>query len=124
MTTSRARNVLLVDDNHDIVDTLATLFEVSGYETTKAYDGYAACEAARERMPNVIILDLGMPWMDGYEAARAIRKMPGARDVAIIAVSGNTTAETTKKANAAGFTKHFAKPLDFGSLSAYLDSVS
>jgi CheY-like chemotaxis protein len=123
MNAIPGKNILLVDDNHDAVDMLATLLQVSGYSTDKAYDGYSACDAAKARMPNVIIMDIGMPWMDGFQAIRALRKIPGAANIPVIALSGNGNADTPKRASEAGFAKYFFKPLDFDSLSAYLENM-
>lgn len=124
MKTSQAKRILVVDDNRDAVETLASLLQVSGYETSTAHNGYSACDAARDSIPTAIIMDLGMPWMDGYEAARTIRRMPGAKQIPIIAVSGNSQPDTQKKALAAGFTRHLSKPLDYDKLTQYLEEVA
>ncbi len=124
MKTSQDKRILVVDDNRDAVESLSMLLQVSGYETSTAHDGYSACDAARDSIPSVIIMDLGMPWMDGFEAARTIRRMPGAKQIPIIAVSGNSQADTPKKALAAGFTRHMTKPLDYDKLAQYLEEVA
>jgi two-component system CheB/CheR fusion protein len=124
MKTNPEKTVLIVDDNKDAVEALSTLLQVSGYETSTAHNGYSACDAARDHIPSVIIMDLGMPWMDGYEAVRTIRRMPGAKQIPIIAVSGNSQPDTQKKALAAGFSKHLSKPLDYDKLAQYLEEVA
>jgi CheY-like chemotaxis protein len=124
MKTSQEKSILVVDDNRDAVETLSTLLQVSGYTTTTAHNGYSAVDATREKIPSVIIMDLGMPWMDGFEAARTIRRMPGGKQVPIIAISGNSQEDVQKRALAAGFTKHLSKPLDYDKLARYLEEVA
>jgi len=124
MHTLHEKRILVVDDNRDAVETMSMFLQISGYETAVAHDGYAACDAARTSIPSAIIMDLGMPWMDGYEAARTIRRMPGAREIPIIAVSGNNAPEAQKKAMAAGFTTHMTKPVNFDHLTRYLEQMA
>lgn len=124
MKTTQDKRILVVDDNRDTVESLSMLLQVSGYATSTAHDGYSACDSARDRIPSVIIMDLGMPWMDGFEAARTIRRMPGATQIPMIAVSGNSQSDTQKKALAAGFTRHMTKPLDYDKLAQYLEEVA
>ncbi|MYM66758.1 response regulator [Pseudoduganella sp. FT55W] len=119
-----AKQVLVVDDNVDVVESLSALLECQGYETAAAHNGYEACDWVREAMPRAIIMDLGMPWMDGFSAARAIRRIPGAQSVPIIALTGSADRDSARKAVAAGFTQHFSKPLNFDHLNQYLDSLS
>jgi two-component system CheB/CheR fusion protein len=78
----------------------------------------------RDAMPKAIIMDLGMPWMDGFGAVRAIRRMPGAQALPIIALTGSADRDSAKKAVAAGFTQHFSKPLNFDHLNSYLASLA
>jgi len=73
--------ILIVDDNHDACDTLSTLFEADGYSVTVAYDGYQAVEVAQGVLPETIILDIGLQGIDGYEAARRIRMLPGGEKI-------------------------------------------
>ena len=124
MHTTHEKRILVVDDNHDAVETMSMFLQISGYETSVAHDGYSACDAARASIPSAIIMDLGMPWMDGYEAARTIRRMPGAREIPIIAVSGYSHPDAQKKAIAAGFTTHLTKPVNFDHLTRYLDEMA
>ena len=124
MSQSSANQVLVVDDNVDMVESLSTLLEHHGYRTASAHNGYEACDSVQEQLPKAIIMDLGMPWMDGFGAVRAIRRMPGAKALPIIALSGMSDADTSRKAMAAGFTQHFAKPVNFDHLHKYLASLS
>lgn len=119
-----AKQVLVVDDNVDVVESLSALLECQGYKTAAAHNGYEACDWVREAMPKAIIMDLGMPWMDGFSAVRAIRRIPGAQSVPIIALTGSADRDSARKAVAAGFTQHFSKPLNFDHLNQYLESIS
>lgn len=119
-----AKQVLVVDDNVEMVESLSALLQCQGYETASAHNGYEACDWVREGIPRAIIMDLGMPWMDGFGAVRAIRRMPGAQSVPIIALSGSADQDSAKKAVAAGFTQHFSKPLNFEHLNQYLNNLS
>jgi CheY-like chemotaxis protein len=124
MHTIPEKRILVVDDNRDAVETMSMFLQISGYETSAAHDGYAACDSARASIPTAIIMDLGMPWMDGYEAARTIRRMPGMREIPIIAVSGNNQPDAQKKAIAAGFTTHMTKPVNFDHLTRCLEAMA
>ncbi len=119
-----AKQVLVVDDNVDMVESLSAMLQCQGYETAAAHNGYEACDWVRDGLPKAIIMDLGMPWMDGFGAVRAIRRMPGAQSVPIIALTGSADQDSAKKAVAAGFTQHFSKPLNFEHLNQYLNTLS
>lgn len=124
MTSANAKQVLVVDDNIDVVASLSELLQCHGYGTSAAHNGYEACDSVRDRLPQAIIMDLGMPWMDGYGAVRAIRRIPGAQSLPIIALSGSVGDDVPRKAMAAGFTQHFSKPLNFEHLNSYLNSLN
>ena len=119
-----SKQVLVVDDNVEMVESLSALLQCCGYETAAAHNGYEACDWVREVIPRAIIMDLGMPWMDGFGAVRAIRRMPGAQSVPIIALSGSADRDSAKKAVEAGFDQHFSKPLNFDHLNRYLSSLA
>jgi two-component system CheB/CheR fusion protein len=119
-----AKQVLVVDDNVDVIESLSALLQCHGYETAAAHNGYEACDWVRDAMPKAIIMDLGMPWMDGFGAVRAIRRMPGTQALPIIALTGSADSDSARKAVAAGFTQHFSKPLNFDHLNQYLSSLS
>ncbi|HEX5343236.1 MAG TPA: response regulator [Duganella sp.] len=118
-----AKQVLVVDDNVDMIESLSALLQCQGYEIAAAHNGYEACDSVRDGVPKAIIMDLGMPWMDGFGAVRAIRRMPGAQTVPIIALTGSADRDSARKAVAAGFTQHFSKPLNFDHLNRYLSSL-
>jgi len=105
--------VLVVDDNRDAADSLQALFEMENYNVATAYDGYEAVLAVEEAMPDMIVMDLGMPSMDGYEAARRIRRKPGSKDVLMIALTGWGQHDARQRTIDAGFDHHLIKPVDF-----------
>ena len=104
--------VLIVDDNLDAANSLAALLQLSGYVTHLAHDGLAALEIAEIVRPGVIILDIGMPKMNGHEAARRIRQQPWGKDTLLVAVSGWGQPEDRRRSREAGFHTHLTKPVD------------
>lgn len=104
--------VLVVDDNEDAADSLATLLGVMGYEVRTAYDGPEAIAAADEFQPEVALLDIGLPRLSGYDIARHVRARRGA-DVLLVAITGWGQEEDRRRAEEAGFDHHFTKPADF-----------
>src|SRR5690606_38991132 len=112
---SRLR-VLIVDDNQDAARLLQMLVELNGHQATVAYDGEEGLRLAREVRPDVILLDIGLPRMDGYEVARSIRRTAELHGVVLVAVTGYGTEEDRVQAMEAGFDVHMPKPLDFATL--------
>ena len=108
----RRIQALVVDDNHDAADSLAALLEMDGFDVRTAYDGAAAIEAAVEALPDMVVMDLGMPGMDGYETARAIRRRPGADQVLMIALTGWGQGDARRRTVEAGFDYHLVKPVE------------
>ncbi|HZI89042.1 MAG TPA: ATP-binding protein [Candidatus Polarisedimenticolia bacterium] len=104
------RRVLVADDNRDAADSLATMLALMGHEARVAYDGPEALEAALSYRPDVIVLDLGMPRMDGYEAARRIRNESWSNGVLLVALTGWGQEEDRARAKRAGFDHHLTKP--------------
>ena len=109
----RALRVLVVDDNRDAADSLALLLEIAGHEARAAYTGREALSLARELRPDVILLDLGMPGMDGYEVASRLRRDPATRGVTLIALTGWGQEADRKRSAEAGFDRHLTKPVAF-----------
>lgn len=107
--------VLIADDNADAVDTLAAFIEMLGYEAKVVYDGAAAVEAATREQPEVVILDIGMPKLNGWEACKKIRAIQG-KKVRIVALTGWGTDVDRKRSEEAGFDAHWVKPLDPGEI--------
>jgi PAS domain S-box-containing protein len=114
--------ILCVDDNKDAADSLGMMLSFLGADVQTAYDGPSALEAARLGRPSIILMDLGMPGMDGCEVARAIRRDPAHRDVLLIAMTGWGQAEDRRRSREAGFDHHLVKPVDFAALRALLGS--
>jgi signal transduction histidine kinase len=104
--------ILVVDDNRDTAGSLAMILQMMGNDTRTAYDGEEAVAAASEFQPDVILLDLELPKLDGYEACRRIRKQPGGKELVIIAQTGYGQAEDRRRTHQAGFDYHIVKPLD------------
>jgi CheY-like chemotaxis protein len=105
-----SRRVLIVDDNRDAADSLAQVVEMFGHSAEVAYDGTSAIVKAHAISPDVVLCDLGLPGMSGYEVARALRAERN--DIRLIAVSGYARPEDISKATGAGFDSHVAKPPD------------
>jgi PAS domain S-box-containing protein len=107
-----ARRVLVIDDNRDAADSLAELAVMLGHEADVAYDAYEGLSKASEALPDVVLCDLGLPGMDGYEFARQLRALDRRHDVQLVAVSGYAQPEDVTRAAEAGFDAHVAKPAD------------
>jgi CheY-like chemotaxis protein len=116
--------VLVVDDNRDAADSLGALLRMMGANVQIAHDGREAVETFDAFRPAAVFLDLGMPVMDGFEAARLIRSRPYGNDVMLIALTGWGQEQDRRRTEAAGFTVHMAKPADLESLRAVLSSIS
>jgi PAS domain S-box-containing protein len=108
----RGRRVLVVDDNVDAAESLAQLIELLGHSTEVAHDGREAMAKARASPPDVVLCDLGLPGMNGFEVARAIRADPALAGIELVAVSGYAQPEDRRAAAEAGFDAHVAKPAD------------
>jgi len=115
--------VLVVDDNVSSAETTGQMLAKVGHKITLAYDGPEALEAARQMKPDVIMLDIGLPTMSGYEVCRELRKDPQFRKTTFIAQTGWGQERDREEAREAGFDHHLTKPVDFSSLSAILAGV-
>jgi signal transduction histidine kinase/DNA-binding response OmpR family regulator len=115
--------ILLVDDNIDGANSLAKLLEMSGHEVHVVYDGVAGIQAAKTLLPDIVLLDIGLPGMDGYEVARQLREEPALKDVPLVAVSGYAREEDRLRSQQAGFNHHLVKPLDPRALPALFASL-
>lgn len=116
------RRVLIVDDNRDAADSLAALLSLLGAETEVVYSGYEALRKISSYRPSVVLLDIGMPGMDGHEVARRIRRKPEYRDVTLIAMTGWGQEQDRSRTQAAGFDHHLTKPADVNVLASLLFS--
>ncbi|ADC61659.1 ATP-binding protein [Allochromatium vinosum] len=119
-TPSRDRRILVVDDNRDAIDSLELLLGGEGYEVLVAYDGETALRLAIAEQPQVVLLDIGLPGMDGYAVARALRRQPGLPPPRIIAITGYSQPESRARSREAGIDVHLVKPVDFAALLALL----
>jgi signal transduction histidine kinase/ActR/RegA family two-component response regulator len=118
------RRVLIVDDNRDAANSLALLLDFQGHETEVAYSGREALDRIERYGPEVALLDIGLPEMDGYELARRLRAMPALTDLRLIALTGYGQAEDRQRAQAAGFDDHLVKPVDLPALERALAGSS
>jgi CheY-like chemotaxis protein len=115
-----ARRILVVDDNKDSAQSLATLLRITGHETRTAYDGLAAMEAAQEFRPELALLDIGLPGLDGFEVCRRIREQPWGKSATLVALTGWSQDEDRRRSQDAGFDHHLVKPVDYGALMTLL----
>jgi PAS domain S-box-containing protein len=112
------RRVLVVDDNVDAAETLRDLLDLAGHEVAVAHDGEAAVERARALRPEIVFCDIGLPKLDGYGVARAIRADPGVRGAYLVALTGYALPDDLRRAVEAGFDEHLAKPPPLAAIEA------
>jgi len=122
-TSLEGRSVLVVDDNCDAADSLSMLLRLAGAKVTVAYDGATALAAIPIHQPHVVLLDVGMPGMDGYTVASRIRQDAQNSDMLLIALTGFGQEEDRKRSSAAGFDNHLTKPADLQALLALVASL-
>ncbi len=118
--------ILVVDDNVDVAESMAVLLELEGHRVQTVYTAHAALETARTFRPEVVLLDIGLPGMDGYEVAKRLRTFPETRKVLLIALTGYGREEDRARSKAAGFDQHLVKPVEpetLNELIATLDHV-
>jgi DNA-binding response OmpR family regulator len=116
------RRVLVVDDDPDTAESLAMVLEASGHDVRTACDGPQALEASREFRPEVVILDIGLPDMDGYEIARRLRQQHPTNRIRILALSGYGRDEDRRLSVEAGFDDYLLKPVNIDHLEALIQS--
>jgi PAS domain S-box-containing protein len=121
--TVTARRILIVDDNRDSADSLVMLLSLAGHETRAAYDGMEGIVVAQSFQPDVILFDLGMPKLNGFEACRQIRGEPWGSEITMLALSGWGQDEDRRKSREAGFDGHLVKPVDYPELLNLLASL-
>lgn len=123
-TLPKSRRILVVDDSRDSAESLALLLKVFGYEVLTAYDGMAALAAAEAYQPEVVLLDIKLPKLDGYEVARKLRQQPGLKEALLIALTGYGLEEDRQRSQAAGFDLHLVKPVDPKTLESVLPAAT
>ena len=116
--------VLVVDDNVDAAQSLGMLLETSGHEVLLAYDGASALKSAREFAPAVVLLDIGLPVMDGFLVAKRIREDPALRNVLLVAVTGYGRDSDMQQAREAGFDHQLVKPVDYAQIESILAATA
>jgi signal transduction histidine kinase len=119
-----SRRVLVVDDNRDSADSLAMLLEMEGHDASTAYSAREALERAETLKPQIILLDIGLPEIDGYEVARRLRKLEALERTYLIALTGYGQAEDRRRARSAGFDEHMIKPADLERLRTALAATA
>ncbi len=115
-TSKRKPRVLVVDDQADCAEVVSVLLTIMGYECQSAATGSEALEQAEAFMPDVVLLDLGLPDVSGYEVARELRRRAGRRPLHIAAVTGSSHPDDRARTHAAGFDQHLVKPADAAKL--------
>jgi CheY-like chemotaxis protein len=120
----RRPRVLLVEDSEDNRMMMKRLLEMGGYEVIEAVNGKQAVNTAQARRPDLILMDLSLPMMDGLAATRRIRGLPALRDVPIVVVSAHDSADFHAEALASGCNEYVTKPIDFGQLELLLKRLA
>ncbi len=121
-TDSAPRRVMVVDDNADLVATMTALLRLAGHDVCSCHDGPSAIDAAVEYQPEVILIDIGLPGMNGYEVATRLRQMPPFEQTTLIAITGYGQADDRRRAREAGFDHHLTKPVFFEHLQQVLSN--
>jgi signal transduction histidine kinase len=121
--TPTQRRILVADDNNDALESLATLLQLSGHEVYTAANGAVALESAEQHRPEVALLDIGMPKLDGYEVARRIRAQPWGARITLVALTGWGQDSDRRRSQEAGFDSHLVKPLDLDKLTDLLATL-
>jgi PAS domain S-box-containing protein len=121
--TTLSLRILVVDDNRDSADSLAMMLRLSGHQVQAVYEGESAVALARTWLPDVVLLDIGMPLIDGYETCRRIRAEPCGRGMLLIAQTGWGAEEDRRRTREAGFDGHLVKPVDLDQLRSILSAI-
>ena len=117
------RRILIVDDNRDSADSLKMLLEIAGNQTFMAHDGLEAIDAVEKHRPEVVLLDIGLPKLNGHEVCRRVREQSWGRDIVMIALTGWGQEEDRQQSKEAGFNGHLVKPVNYDELLQLLNSL-
>jgi CheY-like chemotaxis protein len=118
----RGLRILVADDSVDSALTLTALLAAAGHEVEAVHDGFAALTRAAQFRPHVLVLDIGMPGLNGYDTCRRIRTEPWGRSAIVIAVTGWGTDEDRRRSREAGFDAHLVKPVDYAELQKHFSA--
>lgn len=121
--SNKSLNILIIEDNIDLANIMCEILGLLGHNASAANNGSEGIAKAKELSPNVIICDIGLPDMSGYELAKIIRKNPSLKDTYLIAASGYAQPEYVERSKEAGFNIHLAKPVEFATLEMVLKEV-
>ena len=121
--SARARRILVVDDNPDASETLALLLRQTGHDVRTAKDGADAQREAKDFKPEVVLLDIGLPDVDGFEVARRLRAIESMNRMQLVAISGYGLDEDRRRAKEAGFDHYFTKPVSFATIRDFLGQL-
>lgn len=122
-TQQSARRILVVDDNRDAARTLTLLLNLKGHEAHECYSGEQALVDAERLRPQVILVDISMPGLDGYQTCQLLRQQPWSRHLVMIALSGYGAQEDQRRSQEAGFDMHLVKPVDLMDLLQVLETT-
>jgi two-component system, sensor histidine kinase len=122
LTQDRGRSILIIEDNNDARESLRMLLESLGHYVLEASDGHHGLALVLDRKPEVVLVDLGLPGLDGYEVARAVRVSPLAQTTLLIAVTGYGQAEDRRRTKEVGFDAHLVKPVSQSLLAALIST--
>jgi DNA-binding response OmpR family regulator len=117
------QGILVVDDDRDSAETLAVLLRVEGYRAETAYDGIEALRVAESCQPQLVLLDISMPEIDGFDVAAKLRERTWARNLRVVAITGWNRVDDRERARMAGFDEYLVKPLDLERLKAVLRAL-
>ena len=120
MQPRRGSRVLVIEDNVDVARALASLLKLLNYQVWTAYDGQTGLDSARDHRPDVVLLDIGLPGLNGYQVAEQLRREEFGKDVLLVAVSGYGHEECRQLARFAGFDHFVTKPVDYNTLRTLL----
>jgi CheY-like chemotaxis protein len=122
VTDALRRRVLVVDDNVDAAKSIAMILNLSGYDVRCVHDGPSALQAARAYRPDVVVLDIGLPGMSGYEVAQQLRATPEFKRTPLVAVTGYGQEEDRRRSNEVVINHHLTKPVDANARQAFVAS--
>jgi CheY-like chemotaxis protein len=123
-TTSRSLKIFIAEDNQDSAESLKIILELLGHEVRVAHDGLSALAVAAAEPPDLMLVDIGLPGIDGYELARRARSDARLARVPMVALTGYGTDEDRRRATAAGFDHHLVKPIDLDVLSGLVSRIA